>query len=415
MPHSGVATSPAARGDAARFMTSLRPEALGAPESGIVEVFNYGRDRAGLIPLWVGEGDLPTPRIVLDAIQDSLGRGETFYTHQRGVPAVRTAIADYMTRIYGSPFAEGGQPFSADRFFLTIGGMQALQIAIRLVAGSGDDVLVSTPAWPNFIGALSAAGAHAVEVPLRFQKDATGVFTWSLDHGRIAAAITPRTRAIVVNTPANPTGWTATDDDLARLLALARQHGLWIIADEIYGRFVYEKDRAPSFHDHITAHDQVLFVQTCSKNWAMTGLRIGWLEAPPELGAVIENLIQYSSSGVAVPLQRGAAAAVTHGEGFFQEQLARIKQSRTLVCDAFARQQRIAFAPPPGAFYLFFQIAGEMDTRRAALELVDLANVGLAPGSGFGSGGAPFMRLCFARDPAQIAEFLRRFEAWLVP
>ena len=261
----------------AGFVASLRPEALAAPESGIVEVFNYGRGREGLLPLWVGEGDTPTPRFICDAARRSLERGETFYTAQRGLPELRECIARYMGRHYGSPFASAYPAFEADRFFVTIGGMHALQIAVRMTAGDRDDVLVPTPAWPNFSGALAAAGAHPVSVPLEFV-EVEGAWSWRLDVARLAKAVTRRTRAIIVNSPGNPTGWVASRDDLVAILALARRHGLWIIADEIYGRFFFEGDRAPSFHDVIEEEDRVLFVQTLSKNWAMTGWRVGWLE-----------------------------------------------------------------------------------------------------------------------------------------
>ena len=138
---------------------------------------------------------------------------------------------------------------------------------------------------------------------------------WSLDFERLAAAVTPKTRALFVVSPSNPTGWTATRDDLRALLALARRHGLWIIADETYARFWYgEGPRAPSFFDVMEAEDRVLFVNTFSKNWAMTGWRIGWIAAHPALGQVIENMIQYSTSGVAQFMQRAAVTAIERGE-----------------------------------------------------------------------------------------------------
>lgn len=399
-------------GVGADLLASIRPEARAALESGIVEVFNYGRNRQGLIPLWVGESDTPTPPFIRDAAARSLAAGETFYTYQRGIPELRTAIAAYMTGIYGSPFADGSDPFPAERFFVTTGGMHALQTAIRLVAGPGDEVIVPTPAWPNFGGVLAVAGAAAVEVPLTFDRDGSAP-RWTLHPDDLARAVTPRTRALIVNSPANPTGWTATHDDLAAILDLARRTGLWIVADEIYGRFTFEGGRAPSFHDVMGPDDRVLFVQTLSKNWAMTGLRVGWLEAPEALGDTIENLIQFSTSGIPVPFQRAAVAALTEGEDFVAWQVGQVKRSRDILCDTLARSARLSFATPPGAFYLFCQVEGEPDTRTLALRLVDEAGIGAAPGSGFGRGAEPFLRLCFARRPEDLAEVARRFLAWL--
>lgn len=396
----------------AEFLAALRPEALAAPESGIVEVFNYGRGREGLIPLWVGEGDVPTPPFICAAARRSLDAGETFYTFQRGLPELRETIARYMARHYGAPFASATPAFSPERFFVTAGGMHALQIAVRLAAGAGDEILVPTPAWPNFAGALAIAGARPVSVPMQMRETPRGP-QWHLDMGRMAEAVTPRTRAIVVNTPGNPAGWTAARDELVSILALARRHGLWIIADEIYGRIVFEGVRAPSFHDVMEEHDRVLFAQSLSKNWAMTGWRIGWLEAPPALGQVIENLIQFSTSGVPAPAQRAAIAAITDGGHFFSSQLERMRESRDIVCAGLAATGRARFAKPPGSFYLFFALDGVEDSRAAALRIVDEANVGLAPGTAFGEGGAPFFRLCFARDPRSVSEAVTRLAKWM--
>jgi len=387
------------------WLGAIKPQIRDVAESGIVDVYNYGRLRQGLIPLWVGEGDLPTPGFIAEAAKLSLDGGETFYTLQRGIPELRAAIAHYMTQVYGA--APGGGAFDAERFSVTVGGMQALEIAVRMIAGPGDAVIVPSPAWPNFVGAIAVAGASPIEVPLQ-----AGA-RWSLDPDRLAAAITPATRAIVINTPANPTGFIATREELTATLDLARRHGLWIIADEIYGRLTFQGGRAPSFHDVMEADDRIVFLQTFSKNWAMTGWRIGWLEAPPALGPVIENLIQYSSSGIPVFTQRGAVAALEAGEAFITQQIARMRQCRDILCDGLVATGRVRFARPEGAFYVFCAIDGEADSRALARRLVDEAGIGPAPGSAFGVGGEGYLRLCFARTPADVAEATRRLVRWL--
>jgi aspartate/methionine/tyrosine aminotransferase len=245
-------------------------------------------------------------------------------------------------------------------------------------------------------------------VPVRLEGE-----RWVLDSDAIAAAIGPATRAIFINSPANPTGWTASRDELGVILALARKHGLWIIADEVYNRFVYAGERAASFYDVAEPDDRVLFVNTFSKNWAMTGWRIGWISAPPELGNVLENLIQYSTSGVAAFMQRAAIAALNDGDAFIEKQIARARKGRNVVCTALAASDRVRFAWPEGAFYLFFSINGEPDTVRLGLRLVDEVNIGLAPGTAFGPGGEQFMRICFARRADDLAEAARRLVTWL--
>ena len=383
------------------FLAGLRHEALNAPESGIVEVMNYGRGRAGLIPLWAGEGDIPTPSFITEAATRSLAAGETFYTWQRGIPELREALARYHTNLFG-------QPFSAERFFVTQSGMHAVQIAARMLAGTGDEVIILTPAWPNFAAAIGIAGAAPVMVPLVYTSEG-----FELDHARLEAAVTPKTRAIMVNTPANPTGWTASREDLVWLLDLARRKGLWIVADEIYTRFVYEGARAPSFRDIRTPEDRILFVDTFSKNWAMTGWRLGWIEAPPEMGQVIENLVQYSGSGVATFIQRGGVAALEKGESFVAHMVSRAARGREILCGALESTGRVEFAPVRGAFYLFFKVHGKPDVRRLGLEIVDEANVGMAPGTAFGSGGEGFMRACFLSSPEVMKEAASRLVDWL--
>ncbi|MCB1488263.1 MAG: pyridoxal phosphate-dependent aminotransferase [Bauldia sp.] len=382
------------------LISSLRAEARDAPESGIVEVFNYGRNRPGLIPLWVGEGDLPTPDFIIAAANQSLARGETFYTYQRGVPELREALAGYHRRTYGGEFP-------SERFFVTGGGMQAIQIATRMVAGTGDEVVTPVPCWPNITAAVGIAGARPVPVPMTF-----GNAGWTLDLDRLFDAVTDRTKAIFVNSPSNPTGWTATREELEAIRQFAARRGLWIIADEVYGRFFYKGERAASFYDIADRDERILFVNTFSKNYAMTGWRIGWLSAPVELGQTIENLIQYSTSGVAAFMQRAATVALEEGDAFLDMQVARAREGRRICCSRLAATGRVRLAEPDGAFYLFFAIDGETDSRALGLRLVDEANVGVAPGIAFGD-DTGFMRICFARSADQLEEAASRLASWL--
>ena len=159
--------------------------------------------------------------------------------------------------------------------------------------------------------------------------------------------------------------------------------------------------------------DRVLFVNTFSKNWAMTGWRIGWLSAPPALGQVIENLVQYSTSGVAAFMQRAATVALDEGDDFIAMQVERAREGRDILCAGLGSTGRARFTEPAGAFYLLFAVDGEPDTRKLGFRLVDEANIGLAPGSAFGEGGYGFMRACFLRSPEQMAEATRRLVQWL--
>lgn len=387
-----------------RLIETLSPRSANAPESGIVEVFNYGRGREGLIPLWAGEGDSPTPDFISRAAADALVAGETFYTYQRGIPDLRQALANYYARHFGTSL-------SSENFIVTASGMHAIKIAAEMIAAPGDEMIYLTPSWPNISAALEVSGAIATPLELEFVGGA-----WRLDLNKLESAIGPKTRGIFINTPSNPTGWTATPDDLRAILDIARRKGLWIMADEIYAHFYYGGGRAASFLDVMQADDRIIFVNSFSKNWSMTGWRVGWVVVPEELGQVVENLIQYSTSGVAQFMQRGATVALEEGDRVIRENFAKAAKSRDILCDALIATNRVETLKPDGAFYAFLKIDGVKDSRLTALDIVDKALVGLAPGTAFGPGGSAFIRACFLRDPAQMevaAERLAKYIASL--
>ncbi|OLP58265.1 aspartate aminotransferase [Xaviernesmea oryzae] len=384
------------------FLSSVSRRAIASPESGIVEVVNYARGREGLIPLWVGEGDQPTPDFISAAAHESLAAGETFYTWQRGIPPLRQAIADYHARHFGAAL-------SPDNIYVTASGMQAIKIAIEALSEPGDEVIYLTPTWPNFSAAAAVSGAVPRPVELAFVDGG-----WQLDLDRVERAITPASRMLFINTPGNPTGWTASHADLKTLLDLARRHGLWIVADEIYARYTYKETRAPSFLDVMEADDRILFVNSFSKNWAMTGWRVGWIVAPAELGQVLENLIQYSTSGVAQFIQAGAVVAMEAGDELVARNIAQARQARDVFLDALIATNRVETRKPDGAIYAFLKIDGLADVRAAAIDIVDRTGVGLAPGTAFGPGGAGFMRACFLRDPRQMQEAAARLSDYIL-
>jgi aspartate/methionine/tyrosine aminotransferase len=385
----------------ASLIESLSDRAQRAPGSGISEIVSHARLREGLIPLWVGEGDLPTPDFIRDAGMAALRAGETFYTWQRGIPELRQALARYHERQFGKDFA-------AEDFLVTGSGMQAIQLTLQAVAGPNDEVIYFTPAWPNFAATAELAGAVPVPVILCF--DANG---WSLDPERLRDALSSRTRAIFVNSPANPTGWSADLQTLSAIRDFARRHGLWIIADEIYSRFFYSATRAPSFLDIADADERIIFVNSFSKNWAMTGWRVGWIKAHHSLAQVFENLIQYSTSGVAQFMQKAAAAALDHGDAFVDMQVERARAARGIICERLSATGRVKLSPPPGAFYLYFEVDGIADARAAAKDIVEQTGVGLAPGTAFGPGGASGFRLCFNRRLDDIETAAERLAAWI--
>ncbi|TMJ36890.1 MAG: aminotransferase class I/II-fold pyridoxal phosphate-dependent enzyme, partial [Alphaproteobacteria bacterium] len=195
-----------------------------------------------------------------------------------------------------------------------------------------------------------------------------------------------------------------------------RKRGLWIIGDEVYARFYYGgtgETRAPSFLDICDTEEQMLLANTFSKNWAMTGWRVGWLQAPKALGSAIERIIQYNSSGTAAFLQQGCTVALDAGEDFVAGQVAKARSNRDLVAASLREHPQIRFELPKGAFYMFFALAGMRDSLATTLRIIDEAGVGFAPGGTFGPGGEGFLRMCYLRDPKRLEEAMHRFGKWL--
>ncbi|MGP1397151.1 MAG: pyridoxal phosphate-dependent aminotransferase [Inquilinaceae bacterium] len=378
-------------------LTGLRPEIVGLPASQIVEIATYGREREGMIPLWFGEGDLPTPDFISDAAIAALRQGHTFYTYQRGIPPLRQALSAYLQGLYDAPV-------DIDRITVTGSGMQAIQTVAQMLVGPGDEMVIVTPVWPNITAAVQMQGAGVRPVPTALGNDG-----WQLDLDALFDACGPKTKAIFINSPTNPTGWTLSAGDMLRVRDFVRDRGLWLVADEVYGRFSFGDDGvAPSFLQVMGPEDRLVVVNTFSKNWSMTGWRIGWIVAPPALGPVLENLVQYNTSGTPAFLQYGALAALEKGEDYVGDLVARCRRMRDLVYDRLSVLPRVRIARPDGAFYAFFAVEGEPDSMALARRLVDEAGVGLAPGTAFNKGGEGYLRLCFAASPQRIEPALDR-------
>ncbi len=375
---------------------SISEAAATLPESGIIEVVNYGRERDGLIPFWVGEGDVPTPSFICDAAIEALRQGETYYTYQRGVPSLRQAIARYHRRHFDVDL-------DPERVIVTASAMQAMMETMQTLVGAGDEVIVVSPVWPNIYACIHMQQAAARSVPLY-----TDTNRWCLDLNLLFDACNEKTKVIYVNTPGNPTGWVMPKDDMIALRDFARKRGLWIVADEVYGKFVYDNAEAPSFLEIMQPDERLIVTNSFSKNWTMTGWRVGWAVIPKGLGQVYENLVQYNTSGVAAFLQRGCVAAIDNGDEFIRQQVARCKSNRNYVCDRLQSLPGVQLIRPDGAFYLFFRVDGEPDSVKLAKRLVDDANVGLAPGTAFGAGGEGYVRLCYAPSPQTLQTGVER-------
>jgi aspartate aminotransferase len=353
-----------------------------------------------VVPLWFGESDLVTPDFVRDAAAQALAAGETFYTWQRGIPELRAALSAYTERLYGIKCPP-------DRVSLTTGGMQAILLACQLLLDPGDNVVIVSPIWPNITSAAHLVRAETKYVALERKPDGN----WKLDLQKLFDTVDDRTRAIFVNSPGNPTGWTMTSEEQRALLDFARKRGIWIMADEVYARLIYTRAVAPSFLEIAGPDDPVLVLNSFSKPWAMTGWRLGWLTHPAGLGDQIAKLVQINTSGVPAFLQRGAIAALEKGDDFVKQMVDRCRAGGELVFQRLSGLPRVTISRPEAAFYSFFSVDGVTDTMAFCKKLAKEYKVGTAPGEAFAAGGQGNIRLCFASSAERLSKGLDRIES----
>jgi aspartate aminotransferase len=379
----------------------IRPAISELQDSKIVEVWKLGFTTPDVIGLWVGEGDLPTPSFICDAAVASLQGGETFYTPKRGIAELHQALIDYHRDLYGVRLAD-------ERIAVTSAGMNAMMLVMQAIISPGDNVVVVTPVWPNLAATIEIMSGEVRELAL----DSTPA-GWRLDLDRLFAACDRRTRAIYLASPGNPTGWVMPAEQQQAVLAFCRRRGLWIIADEVYARLIYDRKVAPSFLSLAAPDDRLFVVNSFSKTWAMTGWRVGWLIMPAGLAPIFDKLMEYNTSGGQTFLQRGCVAAIRQGEGFVAETVARYRAARDLVVQRLAAMRRVSVTRPEAAFYVMLHVEGMEDALHFAQRLVREARVGLAPGSAFGAGGEGFLRLCFASSLPRLSEAMDRLETVL--
>jgi len=384
----------------------VAPSARRVRYSRIRELAEMAMRMDGVLKLYFGESSIPTPDYIKQAAWQALQDGYTFYTENAGLPSLRRALAAHYRRLHGVELDPERE------IVITASGVQALNVAIRAVLDPGDEALLLTPAWPNGAANVWLANGVAREIPHRM---AGGRF--QVDFEALEAAVGGRTRLLVYTSPSNPLGWVARVEDQAALLALARRHGLWLLADEVYERLYWRTETlgepAPSILRLCTRQDAVIVVQSFSKSYSMTGWRLGWLVARADLAGKAAQLNEYIVSHAPSFAQKAAETALERGEEELKAMLARLKQNRDLGLEALRAMPGVTTPEPEGAFYLFPRIAGVEDSFEFCRRLLEETRVGLAPGSAFGEGGEGAVRICYAAERTILEEAMKRLGAFL--
>jgi aspartate aminotransferase len=384
------------------FEPVARPEVQALRSSQIREVANAAMGREDVLAFWFGESDQPTPAFIREAAAEALTAGRTYYTHNLGRADLREALSGYLTNLHG-------QPIGAERLAITNSGVSALMIATQTVVSPGDRVVVVAPVWPNVAEIPRIMSGELTIVPLT---SAQG--RWALDLDRLMDALTPDTKALFLNSPNNPTGWTLPAEDRAAILARCREYGIWLVTDDVYERLIFGPGTsAPSFLPMTEDGDRVISANSFSKAWRMTGWRLGWMVLPPALTAAVGVLLEYNTSCAPDFIQAAAVAALNDGEPHVATLRAELTQAKDQVLGALRQMPGVEAPEPDGGMYAFFRIAGRTDSVALARTLIAEAGLGLAPGGAFGEEGEGWLRWCFAARPEKNAAGLERLADYL--
>ena len=365
------------------------------PPSGIRRFFDLLASLDDVISLGVGEPDFVTPWHIREAAIHSLERGYTMYTSNHGLVELRRAVAKHLEHLYGVSYDPGSE------ILITVGVSEGLDLALRALIDPDDEVLIPEPSYVSYGPCTQLAGGTPVYVPARLEDE------FRVDPAEIARRITPRTRAILIGYPNNPTGAVMPRGELEKIARLAEQHDLIVLSDEIYDRLVYGVEHT-CFAALPGARDRTVLLGGFSKAYAMTGWRIGYLAAPADLIAGMVKIHQYAALCAPISSQKAAIEALERGEADVRAMVDEYDGRRRLIVHGLNELGLRTFEPR-GAFYAFPEIRSTgLDAEQFAERLLMEEHVAVVPGTAFGPSGEGHVRCCYATSTAGIAEALER-------
>jgi aspartate/methionine/tyrosine aminotransferase len=363
------------------------------PRSGIREVMDLARQMDDVIVLVVGEPSFNTPSHIIDAAANAAHHGTTKYTPNAGLPGLRAAVAERYTRKFG-------RPVTPNEVLVTAGAVNALAAIVAGIAEEGDEILVPDPGWPNYMAMIELARTTPVRYPLLAEEG------YRPDLAALEAKITPRTKAIIINNPSNPTGGVFSEETVRALVDLARKHDLWLISDEVYEDLVFDgKQHVPAARFDA---ERVITVSGVSKSYAMTGWRIGWAITNPELVALCGKVQEALVSCPSAPSQAAAEAALRGPQDQVEVMRQAYERRRDLVWEFFAPTGLLPTVPE-GAFYALIDLRGaDLPSRDLSRMLLEQEHVAAAAGSTFGDVAEGMVRISLATADDDLAEGCRR-------
>lgn len=385
---------------------SVSSSALAVPYSRIRELAEIAMGMEGVLKLYFGESNIPTPDYIKRAAQKAMADGFTYYTENAGLPSTRKALARYYSEVHGVEL----DPMS--EISVTASGVQALSTGLRCMLDPGDEAIILTPAWPNGASIIQMANAVVREVPQPLIGE-----RYEIDFERLEQTVNAKTKLLLYTSPSNPLGWTATEADQDRLLDFVRRHNLWLMADEVYERLYYPADpkikAAPSILKKCTREDSVVVVQSFSKAYCMTGWRLGWLVGRKDIVTRASQLTEFYVSHAPSMAQRAGETALLWGEDGLKQMVTRLRENRDFCLAALKKMPSVTTPMPDGAFYLFPKVKGAEDSFRFCKDLLVETKLGLAPGVAFGAGGEGSVRICYASERPILEDAMGRLKLFL--
>lgn len=378
----------------------LSRRVAGMRPSGIRKFFDIAATMKDVISLGVGEPDFTTPPPILKAGIDALNHGHTHYTSNAGIIELRRALSKHLEERYGVHYNPETE------IVITVGGSEALNLAAIALINPGDEVIIPTPCFVSYQASVIMAGGVAVEVPCKIENN------FDFDPDQIRAAITPRTKGILIGFPNNPTGAVSSRENLLEIAKIAEEHDLIVLSDEIYDRLVYGVEHVcyPALPG---THDRTLLLGGFSKDYAMTGWRIGYVAGPATLISGLLRVHQFMVMSAPTVAQYASLEALASGEPYVQKMVAEYDRRRKLLVSGL-NQIGLATFEPKGAFYAFPKVdVTGLDDETFCNRLLQEEHVAIIPGNSFGAGGEGFARACYATGYNQLEEALERIERFV--
>ncbi|MCR4436617.1 MAG: pyridoxal phosphate-dependent aminotransferase [Clostridiales bacterium] len=383
-------------------MTGISNIAREVTNSPIRRMFNIASTMSDVINFTVGEPDFVTPKNIIDAAVRSLRDGQTKYTLNAGIPPLRKAIQKRMKENYSMDVDPDKE------IIVTAGGMEALFLCMMVLINPGDEVIISDPHWSNYPRQVQMCGGIPRFVKV-YEEDG---FIYNVDH--VKKAVNKKTKAIIINSPANPTGGVADRETLKEIAKIAVENDLIVISDEVYQHFLYEGAEFVSISTFEGMKERTVIIDSFSKTYAMTGWRVGYAVGPEE---VIKNMVKYQENVIGCVNSSAQFAAIEALEGTqepLKHMIDRYTERRKIMVEGINHIEKLSCIRPKGAFYAFVNISGsKMGSEEFAVRLLKSTGVVVVPGSGFGEAGEGYVRLSYATSEENISEGLKRMEEFM--